>query len=52
VVFNGLVPIIERRLASHEWPRPARHILARHPAFSGRRKVLRSEILAACDPPR
>jgi hypothetical protein len=48
VVFNGLVPIIERRLASHEWPRPARNILARHPAFSGRRKVPRSELLAAC----
>ena len=48
IVFNGLVPIIERRLASHEWPQPAKNILAHHPAFSGRRLVSRSEVLAAC----
>ncbi len=29
IVFNGLVPIIERRLAAHEWPRPATlHLVA------------------------
>jgi hypothetical protein len=49
IVFNRLVPIIERRMASREWPRPARHVLATHPAFGGRRLVSRSVILAACD---
>jgi hypothetical protein len=49
IVFNGLVPIIERRLASHEWPRPARHLLSTHPAFPGRRRLVRlTEVRAAC----
>ena len=49
IVFNGLVPIIERRVASHEWPQSARRNLSAHPAFTGRRLMPRSEILAACD---
>jgi hypothetical protein len=49
IVFNGLVPIIERQLASHEWPRPARRLLSRHPALSGpRRLVPMNEVRAAC----
>jgi hypothetical protein len=48
IVFNGLVPIIERGVASHEWPRPAAHDVSVHPAFSGRRLMPRSEMLAAC----
>jgi len=49
IVFNGLVPIIERRLASHEWPRSARHALATHPAFGERRLVPIADLRAACD---
>jgi hypothetical protein len=48
IVFNGLVPVVGRRVESHEWPRPARNNLATHPAFSGRRTVTRAEMLAAC----
>jgi hypothetical protein len=49
MVFNGLVPVIERRLASGEWPRSAMHNLSAHPAFTGRRRLVsRSEMLAAC----
>jgi hypothetical protein len=49
IVFNGLVPVIERRLATHEWPRSARHLLSAHPAFpGGRRLVPMTEIRAAC----
>ena len=49
IVFNGLVPTLERRLASHEWPRPARHTLSKHPAFAGRRLVPMTEIRASCN---
>jgi hypothetical protein len=49
MVFNGLVPIIERRLASHEWPRPARRRLSKHPAFPGRRRLVpMTDVRAAC----
>jgi hypothetical protein len=48
IVFNGLVPVIERHLASHEWPRPDRHVLAHHPAFGERRLVPMTGIRAAC----
>jgi hypothetical protein len=48
IVFNGLVPVIERRLASREWPRPARRTLAAHPAFGDRRLVPITDLRAAC----
>jgi hypothetical protein len=48
IAFNGIVPIIERKLASHEWPRPGRHLLLQHPAFTGRRLVSMSDVRAAC----
>jgi hypothetical protein len=49
IVFNGLVPIVERRLASHEWPRPARRLLSTHPAFPGRRRLIpMTDVRAAC----
>ena len=48
IAFNGLVPIVERRVASHEWPRPATRQVSTHPAFGGRRMMSRSEMLAAC----
>lgn len=49
VVFNGLVPVLDRRLASHQWPRPARHSLSKHPAFPGRgRLVPMTEVSQAC----
>jgi hypothetical protein len=50
IVFGGLVPIIERKLASHEWPRPDRYSLRQHPAFTGRRLVSKSDVRSACDP--
>ena len=40
IVFNGIMPMIERRLALHEWPRPARRSLSAHPAFSGQRRLV------------
>ena len=48
IAFNGIVPIIERNLAAHEWPRPARRLLREHPGFDGRRLVPMSEVRAAC----
>jgi hypothetical protein len=49
IVFNGLVPIIERRLVSHEWPRAARRLLSVHPAFPGHRRLVpMTEIRGAC----
>jgi hypothetical protein len=48
IVFNGLVPIIERRLALHEWPRPARHHLVSHPAIGQPRLVPMTDVRAAC----
>jgi hypothetical protein len=49
IVFNHLVPVIERRLVSHEWPRPVRHALSRHPAFPGRRRLVpMAEVRRAC----
>jgi hypothetical protein len=40
IVFNGIVPIIEPRLASREWPRPASRSLSAHPAFPGQRRLV------------
>ena len=48
VVFNDLVPIIERHLASGEWPRKPRTPLSAHPAFGERRLVSMQTIRAAC----
>jgi hypothetical protein len=48
IVFNGLVPAIERHLTARDWPRPARQVLARHPAFDGRRLLSMNEVRAAC----
>jgi hypothetical protein len=48
IVFNGLVPIVERKLASHEWPRPDRHTLLKHPAFGERHLVSNQEFRDAC----
>ncbi len=49
IAFNGIVPIIERQLASHAWPRPVRHALSRHPAFGERRLVSMTEVRATCN---
>ena len=51
LVFNSLVPIIERRLAAQQWPRPATLRLSKHPAFNGRRLVPISQVRAACGNP-
>ena len=51
IVFNGLVPTIERRLAAHQWPRPATLHLVRHPAFNGRRLLPIAQVRAACGNP-
>jgi hypothetical protein len=51
LVFNALVPIVERRLASREWPRPIRHPLSKHPAFAERRLVPMTQLRAACGKP-
>jgi hypothetical protein len=48
IVFNQLVPMVERRLQSHEWPRPARLSPARHPVFGNRRLMPMSDV-ASCD---
>jgi hypothetical protein len=48
IVFNGLVPVIERRLAAREWPRPVEQVLERHPAFGGRHLVSMNEVQAKC----
>jgi len=49
IVFNNLVPIIERHLASGEWPRAPHEPLSAHPAFRGtRRLVSMRSIRAAC----
>ena len=48
MVMNALVPVIERRLMSHEWPRPTRRRLSSHPAFGARRLVPLSQVRAAC----
>jgi hypothetical protein len=48
IVFNGLVPVIERYLTSHEWPRPVRQVLSQHPAFGERRLVPMTDVRAAC----
>jgi hypothetical protein len=48
IVFNHLVPIIERRLAAGEWPRTPRAARSTHPAFSARRLVSTDVIRAAC----
>jgi hypothetical protein len=51
IVFNGLVPMIERRLASHEWPRPVRHARLTHPAFGERHLVKLTGLRATCSTP-
>jgi hypothetical protein len=49
VVFNDLVPIIERRLATGEWPRTPHQPLSAHPAFGGQRRLVSMQtIRAAC----
>jgi hypothetical protein len=48
IVFNHLVPIIERHLASGDWPRTPRQELSAHPAFGARRLVSMQTIRAAC----
>ena len=48
IVFNHLVPTIERQLASGDWPRTPRHELSAHPAFGARRLVSMETIRAAC----
>jgi hypothetical protein len=48
IAFNGIVPIAERKLVSHEWPRPDRRSLHQHPAFAGRRLVSLDEVRHAC----
>lgn len=50
VMFNRLVPLIERRLAAHRLPRGPVVDLEAHPAFaeSDRRTTPTSEIRAAC----
>jgi hypothetical protein len=48
IVFNGLVPAIERRLASGSLPRPARMALSSHPAFTSRHLVSVKDIRATC----
>jgi hypothetical protein len=49
LTFNALVPIVEREIRSHDWPRPSRFHLAGHPAFAaGRTLMPRSEMIAAC----
>jgi hypothetical protein len=50
VVFNGLVAVLERRIASRELPRRPREPLPSHPAFASRRKVALKDIRAACPP--
>jgi hypothetical protein len=49
ILFNGLVPIIERHLTSHEWPRPVHRVLSSHPAFGPRRLVSSAELREACN---
>jgi hypothetical protein len=48
IVFNGLVPILERGVVAREWPRPMRHPLAVHPAFADRRLVPMRDVTASC----
>jgi hypothetical protein len=48
ITFNGLVPTIERQLASRQLPRPATHRLVTHPAFAGRRLVSKSDVRGTC----
>ena len=37
IMFNGLVPIIERQIALHQLPRAGRAAATVHPAFGPRR---------------
>ncbi len=50
--FQQLVPLIDRRIAAGEWPRPARLHLTTHPAFDQpmRHLVQASAIRASCVP--
>jgi hypothetical protein len=50
-VFNSLVPMVERRLAAHQWPRPATLRLVRHPAFNGRRLLPIAQVRPAYGTP-
>jgi hypothetical protein len=51
MVFNALVPIVERGIAAGQWPRPATLHLSRHPAFPGRRLVPIAQVRAGCGNP-
>ena len=51
LVFNALVPIIEREVAARHWPRPATLHLSRHPAFPGRGLVPIARVRAECGTP-
>jgi len=50
IVFNGLIPALERELASDRLPRPSASRLATHPAFADRRLVPMSAVKALCGP--
>lgn len=47
IALQGLVPIIERELASGAWPRPDQTPLAAHPAFTHPRRLAPVPTLAA-----
>jgi hypothetical protein len=40
IVFQGLVPLLEQRIASGEWPRADRVTLQSHPAFAATRQLV------------
>ena len=48
IVFNGLVPAIERRLSSAPWRPSGRATPMSHPAFAGHRLVSLSDVRAGC----
>jgi hypothetical protein len=50
IVFNGLIPALERELASGRLPRSSANRLATHPAFADRRLVPMSAVKALCGP--
>jgi hypothetical protein len=48
ICFQALVPVIESRLSSHRWPRPARDASSTERAIGDPPVVTRAEILASC----
>jgi hypothetical protein len=48
IMFNGLVPIVERQIASHQLPRGSRGAATVHPAFGPRRLFDLQPMRAAC----